>query len=855
MNRIIILTGIILGFIQLNAQNKYDLNYYLPEFTVENTNVPTPKEVIGHEVGDMHISHDRLVQYMYKVAESSERVKLERLGWTFETRQQLVLVITSPENHKRLDEIREQHLNLTDPQSSASVDIKDMPVVIYQGFSIHGNEPSGANGALALAYYYAAAGNPKLKEQLDNAVILLDPSLNPDGLNRFASWVNTSRSVFELNGDPQNREQNEMWPGGRTNHFWFDLNRDWLPVQLPESRNRIAYFHKWKPNILTDHHEMGTNSTFFFQPGIPSRNNPNTPARNFELTEEIGTYHAKALDEIGSLYYSKESFDDFYYGKGSTFPDINGGIGILFEQASSRGHKQESVNGMLEFPFTIRNQVRTGLSTLEAGVSMREDLLAYQRDFYKESIKMSKKDANKGIVFGNQNDRSRTEAFVEIMSRHGIDVHPLAQDMTVNGKNYKKEYSFGVSLDQAQYRLIKIMFEQPVSFQDSLFYDVSAWTLPLAFNLQFDYVDSKLDSKFADGGAFNPLYEPKNDLKISNYGYAFSWGDYFSPFMVNWLQGVGLRAKVATDSFTAEGRLFLPGSIIVPVQQQSKNPREVFELMKYLEKVTEPEIVALTTGATGGINLGSRKISTVTEPRIAMLVEGGVRSYDAGEVWHLLDTRYNIAVSHLPLRNMGRIDLDRYNTLIMVDGSYNSLSKKDVGKLKDWVRKGGKIIAFKRANEWLAKNKIIKVAFDKVEDDTTGREDYEDLSNIRGAQVTGGAIFEADLDISHPLGYGYTERSLPIFVNGTTYMKVPPNPYAYPLKYGDDPLLSGYISEENLQRMKGKAAVLVSRFGSGRVISFGFNPNFRAFWYGTNKLFMNAIFFGDQISSQAALGE
>src|SRR5690606_10462510 len=201
----------------------------------------------------------------------------------------------------------------------------------------------------------AAATGPEADAILNNVVVLLDPVLNPDGLNRFAHWVNSNRSK-NINADPATREHSETWPGGRTNHYWFDLNRDWLPVQHPESQGRIRQFHKWKPNVVLDFHEMGTNSTFFFQPGIPSRNNPLTPKRNFELTAEIAKYNAAGMDEIGSLYYTRQSFDDFYYGKGSTYPDGNGSIGILFEQASSRGHIQESVNGLVTFPFTIKNQ-------------------------------------------------------------------------------------------------------------------------------------------------------------------------------------------------------------------------------------------------------------------------------------------------------------------------------------------------------------------------------------------------------------------------------------------------------------------------------------------------------------------
>ena len=275
------------------------------------------------------------------------------MGFTYEGREQLLLIFSSTKNIQQLDAIQQQHYQLTEANGSTSLDINKMPLVLWIGNSIHGNESSGANAALLDAYYLAAAEGTEIDKLLDNTVILLDPSFNPDGLNRFASWVNANKSQTQVS-DPNSRELNEMWPGGRFNHYWFDLNRDWLPAQHVESQNRLKFFHQWKPNILTDHHEMGSNSTFFFQPGVPSRVNPNTPLKNQELTAAIGNYHAKFLDSIGSLYFTKEGYDDFYYGKGSTYPDINGGVGILFEQASSRGHAQDTENGYSE-PMLSKN--------------------------------------------------------------------------------------------------------------------------------------------------------------------------------------------------------------------------------------------------------------------------------------------------------------------------------------------------------------------------------------------------------------------------------------------------------------------------------------------------------------------
>ena len=282
------------------AQGQVDLSYYLPDHVKINPAIPTPKAIVGHEVGEWHITHDRLVKYMEVLDQASDRISLEVTGYTHEARPLLLLTITSPQNHQNLENIRKQHTQLTDAQTSSQLNTQSMPVVFYMGHSIHGNEPSGSNAALLTAYYLAAAQGPEIDEYLKNTIILFDPSFNPDGLQRFSDWVN-SRKSKHIATDPSDMEHNEPWPGGRSNHYWFDLNRDWLVAQQPESQARLKKFHAWKPNVLTDHHEMGTNATFFFQPGVPSRVHPITPEKNQELTRKNGTYHEKALDEIGSL--------------------------------------------------------------------------------------------------------------------------------------------------------------------------------------------------------------------------------------------------------------------------------------------------------------------------------------------------------------------------------------------------------------------------------------------------------------------------------------------------------------------------------------------------------------------------
>ncbi|MEY4134912.1 MAG: hypothetical protein RL386_1262, partial [Bacteroidota bacterium] len=281
---------------------KMPLNYYLPEISYD-PGIPAPEAYLGYQIGEWHISHDQQYAYMRKLAELSPRVKLVEHGRTYENRPLIHLIITSEKNHQNLESIRARHVALTNPAESGKLNTENMPSVLLQGFSIHGNEASGANAAPLVAYYLAAGQGAAIEKLLDEVVILFDPSFNPDGLTRFSTWANYHKNE-NLTGDPQDREYSEAWPGGRFNHYWFDLNRDWLLGAHPESRARSKVFHDWKPNILTDHHEMGSNATFFFMPGVSTRVNPITPKENQELTAKIGEYHTKYLDEIGSLYYS-----------------------------------------------------------------------------------------------------------------------------------------------------------------------------------------------------------------------------------------------------------------------------------------------------------------------------------------------------------------------------------------------------------------------------------------------------------------------------------------------------------------------------------------------------------------------
>lgn len=821
------------------AQNTASLNYYLPQNITYNQNIPTPKSVIGHEVGQWHITHDKLLQYMYAVAAASDRIRIENRGTTFEGRPLVLLTITSPENHKNIEKIRKEHLSLSEPESQ-NLDTAAMPAVLYQGYSIHGNEPSGSNASMLVAYYLAAAQGAEIEKLLKNVVVLFDPCYNPDGLQRFAYWANTNKSK-NLNPDNNEREYHEVWPGGRTNHYWFDMNRDWLPVQLPESRTRIETFHKWLPNVLTDHHEMGTNSTFFFQPGEPMRVHPLTPNKNQELTAKLAEYHVEALDAIGSLYYSGENFDDYYYGKGSTFPDINGGVGILFEQGSSRGHIQNSENGILTFPFTIKNQFTTSLSTLKGVHELKKELLDHQRNFYRNALP-GKKTKTKGYVFGDEKNAANTFHLAEVLDRHNIKIHQVAKDFSLNGKNYKKGYSYIVPANQKNSTLIKAMFEKRTTFKDSIFYDISAWTFPLAFNLDYAPL-TNLNQ--AEPSPSKPQFSKGKVTSNSSYAYLIEPHEYYTPKAIYKLLKEGVRVKVGPTPFKLNGKKYDYGTLMIPVQNQKLDSQELFELLTKVATENHLIVDAVSTGYTPeGIDLGSNDFDAVKLPKIAMLTGTGITSYDAGEIWHLLDQRFDIPLTKIDVSYFNSVNLDAYTHIVIPNSRATTLSNIQKGKIKTWVKNGGTLIAFRNTLTWLEATNFIPLKFRKNKL-TAKNISFEQRKDFKGAQVTGGAIFEANLDKSHPVAFGYKNNKVALFRNTNVYLEPNNQSYNNPIQYTNNPLLSGYISEENLELLKNSVPFQFYKSGKGAVCVFTDNTNFRAFWYGTNKLFMNAIFFSD----------
>ena len=827
---------------------------------VVNAAIPTPEEVTGVRVGERHWYHYEIVNYLNALAAASPRMMaLGEHARSYGGRPLVSYALSTPENLARLDEIKRARSAIIDPE--ADVNLNTQPAVLHMMYSIHGNEPSGANATPLVAYYLNAALDDALLAQLEDVVIIFNPMLNPDGLDRFAYWSNAHRGV-NPSFDSNDREHVQSVPNGRTNYYWFDLNRDWLPHQHPESRGRLALFHEWKPNVQLDFHEQGSNSNFFFMPGKPERTNPLTPKINQLLTAKIGEYHAAAFDAKGVRFFTEEGYDDFFMGKGSTYPDLFGTVGILFEQPSSRGAGQSTLNGKLTFPFSISNQFRASLSSIKATAELKDELLDYQRNFY------AKQKRSRGHYLASaEGDSTRLQEFVRILKGHQIEVETLANDVTAEGQVFKAGQAIAIPLDQPQATYLETLWRAQLEFEENVFYDVSTWTLPWAFNLSHtrEPVRNAKTKALAPSEAGQTLA-----LAQSPIGYLIDWRDANSPALLYDLLEAGANVRVAKAPFTAlttnKGAVnFGYGTLFVAPELEERIPEAA--LSRLSEAVSKGLGVypAASSYTPEGIDLGSRDFDVLSLPNVVLVTGPGTSAYGTGEIWHLLDRRVDMPITMVDSHNLKRVELDRYTHVIMTTPLRAAGA---TAQLDAFVKNGG-VLWLQGASTvaWAAGEGLTEATWretpaqrqtaelkrarnNKASPEAQGallpeRKPFSTASDEYAFTLVRGAILQGNLDTSHPLGYGYTSSELAVFRTTNRFMNPSSNAYSSPVVYTDSPLLSGYMSEENRALVANSAGLVVDERGQGAVVLSLDSPTFRAFWWGTQRLLVNGIFFGD----------
>jgi hypothetical protein len=858
-----------------------DLSFYFDKNIRFNSQIPTPEQFLGYKIGSRITEHSRVNAYLEKLDELSDRASIVEIGKTNEGRKIEILIVSSPENIKKLDQIKKEREKARAGEKFG----QNSPLIIFLGYSVHGNEASGTEASLLSAYYLVAAETDQVKKELQSGVYLIDPSRNPDGHERFTSWVNSNISDSFSNDSPFDREHSEGWPGGRGNHYWFDLNRDWVNIVNPESRARVAFYQSWLPHVQVDHHEMGVNGNFFFEPTNPDgTESPYVPKLTYQINKVFGEYYAKALNKIGSFYYTKEGYDNKNPTFGSTYPDFNGGVGILFEQASSRGIIQQSENGTLTFGHTILNQLTSSIATIDASFDNKEQLFKLQEQFF--TSYQTDKDAAKSYVVGDSYDITRLQKFVDLLLAHHLEVYENAADVTINGVKFEKGKSFVVPVKQPNSALVKIIFDSKKDYKDP-----SALGYGSGFNVAYSSGLAYAETLQISKGSRVEILPNRSiiSLQKSDYAYLIDYRDSRTAKSVFKILSKDILVKTGFKPFTANTAKgpqdFTYGTLLIPVQGQKITSDELYLALKEISDQEKVEIIPVSTGySLKGVDLGSSNFRKVEKPEVLVLAGTGTDSGEVGEVWHFFDQKVQYPLVRVDASNSRRLDLNSFNRVVLTSGSYD---KVIADQLKEWVRNGGTLITFDGASRWAIENGIADEALlsdnaaprqgqeaERAGADNTGsaasasgqlprvrpfpekadssrtiaRIPFEQASKIEAAKRIPTTIFETSIDLSYPLGFGLTSSVLPVIRESAVFYKPSKSPYLTVSAYTENPLLNGYISAENLKKLKNSASILVSFSGRGKVVLFAEDPLFRGIWDATTRVFQNAIVLGDDLS-------
>lgn len=855
-----------------------------PDNVTYDPAIPTPESYLGFSLGEHPVRHHQLVDYIRKVAELSDRFSVETIGYSHERRPILFLVVTSEENRANLEQIKRRHIALSEPQQAQTVD-DDMPVVTWLNYGVHGAESSGLDAAVPFVYYLAAATGERVEAILDNSVILLTTVFNPDGHAKRIAWLDAYGSQ-RPNADPGHIEHTFNWQHARTNHYWFDLNRQWLLLTQPEPRAWMKKWHEWRPNLTVDYHEMGSDQTYYFHPGVATRTNPLVLEETERLMAETVTTSEAFLDSEARLYFHGERFDNYYVGKGSTFPLINGGVGILYEASATLGREIDTANGLRTYRENIRKHFRTSIASIEAASNLRGEYLRHQKSFYEQAQSAAASSSTKAWLVAAPKDPARLRFFADLLNSHRIKTYKLSRNVVVADKTYSVEESLLIPTEQAQHTLIRSIFEYQTEFEDATFYDVSTWTLPPAFGLQFTALAGRNYRASMVAEEYSPVAAIVSTPDVASYGYVFEWHGYFAPRALQRILENKLLAKVATRSFsatTSRGVLsFDAGSIFVPFDRQAMSSQDIHTLLSEIAVEDGIPVHALTSGrsaiGTAGVDLGGPSFRALKAPNVLLVVGDEMNLYDAGEIWHLMDYRMHMPLTMVPRDKLTDISWNKYTHIVMPSGEFDDYEAEYAERLRQWISEGGTLIGMRDAAEWVRANTLDWIDPESIdpesidpgsinpeseealaapadeeqqEDSELARAPYREKDSNEAVDIIGGALFSATVDITHPLGFGYLDDSMILHKNWKTPMAATKNPYAVVIQYDESPVVSGYASQNNSDALANTAALIAERSDKGSVILFADNPNFRGYWYGTNKLFLNSLFFSRTFDAPA----
>ncbi|NIN71074.1 MAG: hypothetical protein GTO46_03875 [Gemmatimonadetes bacterium] len=830
--------------------------------------IPSFAEVTGHEFGERITVHHEMVAYLKTLDEVSDRVRVIEQGETWEKRLLLVAIVTAPENHARLEEIRQAAHQLSDaritgPNEAARI-MENQPVILWYGGSIHGNELSGAEGLLKLLEHLTTRSDAATMEVLQNAVILIDPMLNPDGRDAFTNLnhQNLGRIPNPLREDWNN--DFTRWQGTkfRTGHYYFDTNRDWFAHTQRETQARVPTILAWRPQVVVDAHEMGTDSEFFFDPGVDPYA-PYFPEHSKRWFDIFMRAYAAAFDSAGFEYTTRELFDYFYPGY-TTAMRYLGAVGMLYEKGSSRGLAiNRSDETTLTLEYALEYQYLAAWTAARTSVRERSRLLSE----YYESLRADLAEGGQGIrryLVAPEGDPLHVAELVNMLMRNGIEVSVLTQTARLNNVRDREGTSVGsrdfpagtyvVEAAQPLSRLVRTLLEPdtptPEEFlreararieraESPRFYDITAWSLPLLFNVGgYSTSDARNVSAERVSGQVVPSARTMDERP--GYAYLIDGSAVASLSALYHLEAQGYRTAAIQKPTRIAGRDIASGTVIVRVAQNDESVheavREVAERFRLTVRGTESGLADPGFPVLGSVY----SVTKAHEPKIAILAEGPISGYSFGSTWYTLDQQYEIPVTVLRVGSVSNRDIGHFNVIIVPSVSGAALRRElgdsGVERLTQWIRDGGTLVTLASATDFARDLELI---------DLRSWYDLEENEDAQRFNVPG-AIFAANLNEHHWMTAGFESMDLPVLVNSSRIYLPPEGPPSSSrtviATYG--PKISGHAWPETLERLDGAVFAYEQNVGGGRVIAFAEDINFRALWRGANRLLLNAVILG-----------
>ncbi len=810
-------------------------------------NLLTPDQFLGYQLGDRFTPQHKVVDYFDQVYRNSNgKMKLLPYGKTIEGNDLLLAIVSSKNNISRLEEIRKNNLRLSGLLMDKPGDV-NMPTIVWLSYNVHGNEASSTEVSMKLLFELISGQQKNIENWLQNTIVIIDPCLNPDGRNRYVNWFNQTTGK-EPNADPLSREHSEPWPGGRVNHYYFDLNRDWAWQTQDETRQRIKVYNEWMPEIHCDFHEQYPNNPYYFAPAAEPFHEVITPWQK-EFQTAIGKNHAKYFDANGWLYFTKEVFDLFYPSYGDTYPLYNGSIGMTYEQAGhSRGGLAIQVN---EDTLTLKDRIlhhyTTSMSTIESAALNSVELNRSFKNYF-DNYKLNGAGVFKSYVLSGVN-QNKLNALLSLLERNQIEFTYAKQGTAIKGFNYfsnneevyrTSENDVIVSTFQPKGALVKVLFEPQSRLSDSLTYDITAWALPYVYGVNCygtkDNIKGMTEKVAFDHAA----------IEANSYAYIIGYNSFKDGMFLASLLKNNFKVRFAEKDFSFSGKKYKKGSLVL---LRNENADKINKLLK-LANDLHADINAVASGfMDSGFDFGSEKLHLIKKPKIALLTGDNTSPNASGEIWHLFEQQLNYPVSLINSSEMLNANLKEMDVIIIPDGEYKFLSEKE-SNLKSWVRQGGKLIVLESAlsqfsqGDWGIKLKSENENQDVKSATYSDVKRFEDRERKSIAKNIPGAIYKATLDDSHPLSFGYPDFYHTLKLNDNLIEFVKDGWNVGVIKQENQ--VAGFVGSEVKSKIKDGAILAVKEMGNGSIVCFTDDPIFRSFWENGKLLFTNAVFLVGQ---------